>query len=209
MSPACSISIPIMTALPGEPAVGGEPGQRFNYSSGTAVLISKIWMDRIGDRRRRLPIRKLALFGPLGMSSAVLEVDARGTFAGSSYLYATARDWARFGQFLLQDGVWNGQRLLPEGFVAAVRTPTRHRAANTRRRRPGSAAPGGDRQRLPVFRRYASGWKGHDGQSVAIVPSANLVVVRLGLTPSWLRYRPQVLVKEILAAAFRLGRGNQ
>jgi CubicO group peptidase (beta-lactamase class C family) len=51
------------------------------------------------------------------MRSAVLETDARGTFVGSSYLYATARDWARFGQFLLQRGVWNGRSLLPVGYV--------------------------------------------------------------------------------------------
>ncbi|TIP99826.1 MAG: 6-aminohexanoate hydrolase, partial [Mesorhizobium sp.] len=64
-----------------------------------------------------------ALFDPLGMQSAVLEADEHGTFVGSSYLYATARDWARFGQFLLQDGVWNGQEILPAGFVAWMREP--------------------------------------------------------------------------------------
>ena len=50
-----------------------------------------------------------------------METDARGTFVGSSYIYATARDWARFGQFLLQDGVWNGTEILPPGFVAWMR----------------------------------------------------------------------------------------
>ncbi|TIQ16426.1 MAG: 6-aminohexanoate hydrolase, partial [Mesorhizobium sp.] len=63
----------------------------------------------------------VALFDPLGMQSAVLETDEHGTFVGSSYLYATARDWARFGQFLLQDGVWNGKEILPAGFVAWMR----------------------------------------------------------------------------------------
>ncbi|MGO7815318.1 hypothetical protein ACC674_37560, partial [Rhizobium ruizarguesonis] len=79
---------------------------------------------------------------PLRQQVIIVELDARGTFAGSSYLYATAHDWERFGQFLLQDGVWNGQRLLPEGFVGAMRTPT---AASNGRYTQGQAwlAPGG------------------------------------------------------------------
>jgi CubicO group peptidase (beta-lactamase class C family) len=177
-----------------------DPGKRFNYSSGTAVLISRIWMNRIGDEQTALAYPQQALFGPLGMSSAVLEVDARGTFVGSSYLYATARDWARFGQFLLQDGVWNGQRLLPEGFVGMMRTPTlASNGAYTRLQawlRPPGSSTGGDAD-LPADTFWL---EGHDGQSMAIVPSAKLVVVRLGLTPSWLKYRPQALVRDVLAA---------
>ncbi|CAN7375596.1 serine hydrolase domain-containing protein [Rhizobium sp. LjRoot258] len=189
-----------MTALPASLPLEASPGERFNYSSGTSVLISKIWMDRIGNMQAALAYPKLALFDPLGMSSAVLEVDARGTFAGSSYLYATARDWARFGQFLLQDGVWNGQRLLPERFMAAMRTPTAASGGKYTQAQAWLAAPGGDSSATAGLPEDTFWMEGHDGQSVAIVPSAKLVVVRLGLTPSWLRYRPQILVKEILAA---------
>jgi CubicO group peptidase (beta-lactamase class C family) len=196
---------PDQTALPASLPMLTDPGKNFNYSSGTAVLISRIWMDRLGDEQTALAYPQRALFGPLGMSSAVLEVDARGTFSGSSYLYATARDWARFGQFLLQDGVWNGQRLLPEGFVGMMRTPTlTSNGAYTRLqawvRPPGSTS--GDAA-LPADTFWL---EGHDGQSMAIVPSAKLVVVRLGLTPSWLKYRPQPLVRDVLAA---LPSGNQ
>lgn len=189
-----------MTALPASLPLEASPGERFNYSSGTSVLISKIWMDRIGNMQAALAYPKLALFDPLGMSSAVLEVDARGTFAGSSYLYATARDWARFGQFLLQDGVWNGQRLLPERFMAAMRTPTSASGGKYTQAQAWLAAPGGDSSATAGLPEDTFWMEGHDGQSVAIVPSSKLVVVRLGLTPSWLRYRPQILVKEILAA---------
>ncbi|TCM75753.1 serine hydrolase [Rhizobium sp. BK068] len=188
-----------MTALPASLPLEASPGQRFNYSSGTSVLISKIWMDRIGNMQAALAYPKMALFDPIGMSSAVLEVDARGTFAGSSYLYATARDWARFGQFLLQDGVWNGQRLLPEQFMAAMRTPTVASGGKYTQAQAWLAAPGGDSSTIAGLPDDTFWMEGHDGQSIAIVPSAKLVVVRLGLTPSWLRYKPQVLVKEILA----------
>jgi CubicO group peptidase (beta-lactamase class C family) len=189
-----------MTALPASLPLEASPGQRFSYSSGSSVLISRIWMNRIGNMQAALAYPKTALFDPIGMSSAVLEVDARGTFAGSSYLYATARDWARFGQFLLQDGVWNGQRLLPERFMAAMRTPTVASGGKYTRAQAWLAAPGGDSSAVAGLPEDTFWMEGHDGQSIAIVPSAKLVVVRLGLTPSWLRYKPQMLVKEILAA---------
>ncbi|WP_028746301.1 serine hydrolase domain-containing protein [Rhizobium mesoamericanum] len=190
---------PDMTVLPASRPLEASPGERFNYSSGTSVLISRIWMDRIGNLQTALAYPQTALFDPIGMSSAVLEVDARGTFAGSSYLYATARDWARFGQFLLQDGVWNGQRLLPERFMAAMRAPTMASGGKYTQAQAWLAAPGGDSSAVAGLPDDTFWMEGHDGQSVAIVPSAKLVVVRLGLTPSWLDYKPQALVKEILA----------
>ncbi|ABC91633.1 putative 6-aminohexanoate-dimer hydrolase protein [Rhizobium etli CFN 42] len=189
---------PDMVSLPANSPMEAAPGQRFRYSSGTAVLLSRIWMNRIGNAPAAFSYPRDALFSPLGMTSAVFELDARGTFVGSSYLYATAHDWARFGQFLLQDGVWNGRRLLPEGFVGAMRTPT---AASNGRYTQGQAwlAPGGSNTAfgLPEDTFWLTG---HDGQSMAIVPSANLIVVRLGLTPGWLGYQPQTLLKAVLAA---------
>jgi CubicO group peptidase (beta-lactamase class C family) len=136
------------------------------------------------------------------MQSAVLEADARGTFGGSSYLYATARDWARFGQFLLQEGVWNGRAILPEGFVAMM-----HEAAPASRGAYGKgqvwlAGPGDEAGERPREAVPPDTWwlEGHDGQSVAVVPSRGMVVVRLGLTPSNLGYRPQKLVAALAKA---------
>ncbi|EGE58363.1 UNVERIFIED_ORG: hypothetical protein GGI63_002337 [Rhizobium esperanzae] len=198
---------PDMVSLPANAPMEAAPGQRFRYSSGTAALLSRIWMDRVGNAQAAFSYPHDALFSPLGMTSAVFELDARGTFAGSSYLYATAHDWARFGQFLLQDGVWNGRRLLPEGFVGAMRTPT---AASNGRYTQGQAwlAPGGSSAAfgLPEDTFWLTG---HDGQSMAIVPSANLVVVRLGLTPGWLGYQPQTLLKAVLAASPQSGMPQQ
>ena len=173
------------------------PGKRFSYSSGTGTLLSRLWMNRLPNESTAIAYPRDALFAPLGMASAVLEADERGTFVGSSYLYATARDWARFGQFLLQDGVWKGQRLLPEGFVGAMRTPTKASEGLYSQVQAWLAGPGGSNAQfgLPADTFWMLG---HDGQSVAIVPSANLVVVRMGLTPSWVNYKPQILVKKVL-----------
>ncbi|WP_113447346.1 serine hydrolase domain-containing protein [Rhizobium cremeum] len=180
-----------------KPEIAG-PGEVFNYSSGTSVLLARVWMDRFRDQSRALAYPETALFAPLGMTSALMEADAAGTFVGSSYVYATARDWARFGLFLLQDGVWNGNRLLPEGYVAMMQQPT---VASNNRFTKGQAwqeGPGGVMDQTFGLPADAYWMLGHDGQSVTIVPSERLVVVRLGLTPSKLGYRPQKLVKAVM-----------
>ena len=189
---------PDMVSLPASAPLVAAPGRDFHYSSGTALLLSRIWMNKAGDPRAAFDYPRDALFGPLGMTSAVFEADERGTFVGSSYLYATGHDWARFGQFLLQDGVWNGQRLLPEGFVAMMRTPTASSGGDYTQGQAWLAGPGGETSAEFGLPQDTFWLQGHDGQSVAIIPSANLVFVRMGLTPSWLRYRPQVMLKEIL-----------
>lgn len=173
------------------------PGERFSYSSGTGTLLSRLWMNRLPNLSTAIAYPREAIFGPLGMYSAVFEADERGTFVGSSNLYANARDWARFGQFLLQDGVWKGSRLLPEGFVGAMRTPTTASEGVYSQVQAWLAGPGGSNAQfgLPADTFWMSG---HDGQTVTIVPSANLVVVRMGLTPTWADYRPQILVKRIM-----------
>jgi CubicO group peptidase (beta-lactamase class C family) len=174
-------------------------GQQYAYSTGTALLLSRIWMNRFSDQNAALAYPHDALFAPLGMSSAILEADEHGTFVGGSYLYATARDWARFGEFLLRDGVWDGQRLLPEGFVGAMRTPTKASKGKFTQVQAWLSGPGGSSSQFGLPE--DTFWMlGHDGQSVAIVPSANLVVVRLGLTPGRLNYRPQIMLKKIIEA---------
>lgn len=183
-----------------------EVGKVFSYSSGTTLLLSRLWQEAVGDPAKALAWPRERLFGPLGMTSAVLEADARGTFAGSSYLYATAHDWARFGQFLLQDGVWNGARILPEGYVGWMREKAP--AANGEYGRgqlwlrgPQGGTPRGQNPDAGFDLPADTFWmQGHDGQTVAIVPSASLVVVRLGLTPSKLRYKPQAMLSALVRA---------
>lgn len=187
---------PNMVSLPISAKLVTAPGAHFNYSSGTSVLLSAIWMDRVGDRREAFAYPTGALFGPLGMASAVLEQDARGTFAGGTYLYATARDWARLGQFLLQDGVWKGQRFLSQDFMNAIKTPQRSGSRYTQAQ-AWVAAPDGQRNVDAGVPADTFWLEGHDGQSMAIVPSLNLVLLRMGLTPDRLGYKPQLLLKQI------------
>lgn len=181
-------------------------GDVFSYSSGTSVLVARIWQNAFDDDAAALEWPRRALFAPLGMRSAVMEADARGTFVGSSYMYATARDWARFGQFLLQDGVWFGRQILPEGYASWMRDPAPAAAGEYGRGQvwlhgPTAGTPEGQDPDAGYDLPDDAFWMlGHDGQTVAVVPSKNLVVVRLGLTPSKLRYKPQAMVSALAAA---------
>ncbi|WP_375688408.1 serine hydrolase domain-containing protein [Pseudooceanicola sp. LIPI14-2-Ac024] len=169
------------------------PDTVFNYSSGTSTMLSRAWQDRVeGDS---LAYPRAALFDPLGMTSAVMETDAADTFVGSSYMYATARDWARYGQFLLQKGTWNGRQILPAGYTDWMFEPTEASGGDYARGHLWREAPGG----LPPFE-DAVWLQGHDGQSVGIFPSHDMVIVRLGLTPSRLRYSPLPLAVKLIEA---------
>jgi CubicO group peptidase (beta-lactamase class C family) len=160
------------------------PGRVWYYSSGNSNILSRIIRQTVGEESyHAFPYERL--FYKVGMYHAVLEPDASGTFVGSSYMYATARDWARFGLLYLGDGVYNGERLLPEGWVKSTTTP----APAARRGQYGyqfwlnAGAKGNAEDRLyphaPVDLFCADGF---EGQNVFIIPSRQLVVVRLGLT---------------------------
>jgi CubicO group peptidase (beta-lactamase class C family) len=186
-----------MAALPMAAATEANPGEKFVYSSGTSVLVSELVEQAVGADAQAEPHR--ALFAPLGLKSAVIEPDVSGTLAGSSFMWATARDWARLGTFMLAGGVANGKALLPPGWVQWMVTPTK--ASNGRygqghvwmddvddNGKPTGVPKGGYR------------FSGHDGQFVTVVPGNNLIIVRLGLTPSRLGYEPQALTKAVMAA---------
>jgi CubicO group peptidase (beta-lactamase class C family) len=191
---------PDMTRFVLKLPLAANPGEVFNYSSGTSVLLSRAWMSVLGARIPALSFPSRALFVPLGMRSAVMEVDETGIFVGSSYMYATARDWARFCQLLLNDGAWNGERLLPEGFVAAMGTPTNSSGGAYSRMQTWIKGPGLKTNAEHGLPEDTFWLRGHDGQSATIIPSRKLAIIRMGLTPSKLGYEPQVLVKRVLDA---------
>jgi CubicO group peptidase (beta-lactamase class C family) len=162
------------------------PGTRWQYSSGTTNILSRIIRDAVGGTEQDyLAFPRQALFDRIGMRSAVIEPDSSGMLVTSSFMYATARDWARFGQLLLQDGVWNGERILPEGWVRYMTTLT----PLSKRKDFGAhlwvkVPPPFDsvvtpRPQLPPDTFHAVG---HEGQFVSVIPSRQLVVVRLGLS---------------------------
>ncbi len=108
-------------------------------------------------------------------------------------MYATARDWARIGLLLARDGVWNGNRILPNGFVALMQqanAASKGRYSKMQTWLPGKGDPG-----MPADAFFL---QGHDGQTITVIPSLDLVVVRLGLTPSWNRYDPTRLVAAVV-----------
>jgi CubicO group peptidase (beta-lactamase class C family) len=175
------------------------PGTVWQYSSGTTNIISRVIRHIIGDDSRYLSFPRQALFDRIGMTGAVIEADDDGTFVGSSFMYATARDWARLGLLYVQDGVWEGQRLLPEGWVTYTRTP----APADPEKRYGAhvwltvaAEYSGDAP-LPPDAFHAIG---HAGQFVTMIPSANLVVVRMGLTRYPGAWDHTAFVRDVLMA---------
>lgn len=163
------------------------PGTHWEYSSGTTNIIARVLRQSFADEKEYLRYPRERLFEPIGMQSAVLEPDAAGIFIGSSYLYATARDWARLGLLYLQDGVWQGKRLLPEDWVKYTLTPEPH-APDARYGAQVwlklDQGPAGKSREVgePPFPEDAYYMLGHYGQTVAIVPSRDLVIVRLGQT---------------------------
>ena len=154
-------------------AIRNPPGKVFNYSSGTANILSAIIRKTVTDSDYyRFPYEQL--FYKTGMYSAILEPDAGGTFVGSSYCYATARDWARFGLLYLQDGVWNGQRILPKGWVDFTR-----RGDSATGNSYGALWWLNEGLRHPKLPADCYSCEGYEGQYIWVIPSKDLVVVRM------------------------------
>jgi CubicO group peptidase (beta-lactamase class C family) len=189
-----------------------EPGSRWEYANANPHSLWKIIRDTVGpDEYPTFPRR--ALFNKIGMRSALIEPDPYANFVGTSFGWATARDWARFGLLYLNDGLWQGERILPEGWVQYTRTPApaaklKHYGAlfwlNAGAEEFGAMKPeqkGGRNQppfpKLPVDAYFAMG---HDGQVVAIIPSRDLVVVRLGLSRSSETWDYEGFIADILAS---------
>lgn len=177
-----------------------EPGTRWAYSSGTTNILCDVAQEAADTGPE---LARSLVFEPLGMATAVMEPDAAGGLVCSSYLYATARDWARFGQWYLQDGVWEGERLLPEGWVERSTTPV-----DLPTEYPYgwqwwlNTGPDGE-QRMPSVPSDAYWASGNEGQQVVIVPSEDLVVVRLGFSGgfSGIAWGLEPMLRDIIEAA--------
>jgi CubicO group peptidase (beta-lactamase class C family) len=152
------------------------PGTRFNYSSGTSNIISGVVARVVGHGQPYVDFLKSQLFEPIGMHSAEPELDPSGTWVASSYLRATARDYAKFGLLYLRDGRWDGRRILPEGWVDYARTMV---SDDPEDGPYGAHWWGVAGDTLGTFR-----CSGYDGQSIELCPALDLVVVRLGQTPT-------------------------
>ncbi len=165
-----------MAAYAADRPLAAPVGSRFEYSSGTSNLISAVTARVVGrDPATYEAFLRSALFEPLGMTSPIPKFDGAGTWIASSYCFATARDFARFGLLYLRDGVWDRARLLPPGWVDHARTP--------------------QADVLDEGWGYGAHWWllperddglffacGHQGQYLMVVPALDLVVVRSGLS---------------------------
>lgn len=192
---AYAASIPLETA----------PGAAWNYHDGNTILLAHVLRQAVGGSPADvLRFARRELFAPLGMRHVTLQLDGAGTVEGSSEMLASARDWARFGQLYLNDGMAGGKRILPEGWVNYASSPT-----------PGGwvgIGAGFWTNRGDSFGanyRIEHGWprdaffaKGTIGQYVIAIPSERLVIARLGRSPNW---PPEVdgvfdLVRDVVAA---------
>jgi CubicO group peptidase (beta-lactamase class C family) len=181
-----------------------EPDARWNYSSGTANIIARVVRQAAEkDHPDYYSFIRSELFDKIGMTSAVMEPDASGTFVGSSYTFATPRDWARFGLLYLQDGVWQGERILPRGWVKYSTTPTPQAPEGEYGAlfwlNAGSTENPADR-RWPSAPRDAFAALGFQEQKVIIIPSKKLVLVRFGATTDRNAWNSDEFIANVLAA---------
>ncbi len=160
-------------------------GREWHYSSGSYAILSRVLRDQIGGPQQISDLAHREILDPLGMRDVTIEFDQAGAMMGANAVYASARDWARLGLLYLQDGVIGGHRILPEGWVRYSTTPT-----------PDSGYGAGfwlNRVNTPVPK-WKFPWglpgvpsdafmgRGYLGQWIVVVPSENLVVVRMGFS---------------------------
>lgn len=166
-----------MTRIQLEKPAVFKPNTHWNYSSGTTNLLSGILRQQFKTHQEYLDFWYSALIDKIGMNSMVVETDMAGNYVGSSYGWATTRDWSKFGLLYLHKGNWNGEQILNESWVKYTVSPT-----NTSNGRYGGhfwLNASGHFPDVPRDMYYCSGFQ---GQMIAIIPSLGLVVVRMGLT---------------------------
>ncbi|MDR1860179.1 MAG: beta-lactamase family protein [Bacteroidales bacterium] len=184
-----------------EPDMGGytlrrlyesAPGARWEYATGSTNLLCYALRRSFNSDIEYWRYPRMALFNRIGMRSAVFETDASGTFSGGSYLYATARDYARFGLLCLNAGWWNGVRLLPEQWFDYITTPTPDSG-----NKYGASFWLNRAAELPAAPPDMFWCDGHDGQYIFVIPSLKLVVVRTGFSKKG-DFSANLLLREIV-----------
>ena len=179
-----------------------EPDGKWYYSSGTSNIVARIVRKTV-ENEYEYYYRFIyeELFDKIGMYSAILEPDSSGTFVGSSYASATPRDWARFGLLYLNDGIWQGERILPKGWIKYTTTPTTkapkgeygaHMWLNA-----GSPTDPNNRK-WPGAPRDAFAALGFQEQNVIVIPSKKLLLVRFGATTDRESWNTDEFIKNFL-----------
>lgn len=180
----------LVTDTATENALEAAPGKRWKYANNDTLLAVRSLSGIYGDPAAFLSFPFTELLYKIGMTHTKLETDWQGNFIMSSQVWTTARDMARLGLLYLQDGVWNGERLLPEGWGAYVSTPAPSQP--TIRSLEGAAYPGYGAQwwlygeQFPTIPSDTYAARGNRGQFLVIIPSRNLLIIRRGYDPAGL-----------------------
>lgn len=172
------------------------PGSVWYYSSGTTNIVGDIIRRTIGNDSAYYAFPREQFFNKTGMRSVIFETDASGSFVGSSYLYASMRDYVRYGLLYLNDGYWQGEQLLPEGWVEFTVTP-----ANGSDGEYGAFFWLNQSNVYPDVPADTYSCRGHDGQFIFIIPSRDLVVVRTGFSQKGV-FNPNIFLRNILESIY-------
>lgn len=203
---------PVVQMLYGEPDMAGwaasfptdhEPGTYWEYLSATSNVLADVVKAQFPTDEEYWAYPRTALLDPIGVTSATLETDTAGTWVGSSYLWASVTDWARLGQLMLDDGQWDNEQVLAPGWWQVAATPAmpdgEGRGYGAQTWIPADPV-GGDCRDTPGLPEDTLTMEGHWGQIVAMVPSRDAVVVRLGWTFDSSQFDGCQFVSDVLAA---------
>lgn len=174
-----------------------EPGTRWKYANNDTLLLLRALRASLDDDNAYLRYPYEKLLRRIGMYHTRMETDHAGNFVGSSQVHTTTRDLARFGVLLANDGVWNGERILPQGWVALMTAPAPMRPVTA-----GEWGYGAHTWLLDSLPGIPAGTftsAGNKGQFLTVVPDRGLVIVRTGVDPIGVRFAQDRLVADIVA----------
>ena len=178
-----------MTKMQQKQQLVDSPNFSWNYSSGTSNLLSGILRKKLGNQQEYLDYWYRELIDKIGMNSMIVETDVKGHYVASSYAWATARDWAKFGLLYLHKGNWNGTQIFSPKWVDYITQPTP--TSNNSYGAHFWLNAGNKMKDVPSNMFYADGYQ---GQRVYILPDQEMVIVRLGLK----NYNENKFLKEII-----------
>lgn len=203
---------PVVQMLYGEQDMAGwaasfptdhDPGTYWEYLSATSNVLADVVKAQFPTDDEYWAYPRTALLDPIGVTSATMETDTAGTWVGSSYLWASVTDWARLGQLMLDDGQWDGEQVVEPGWLQLAATPAmpdgEGRGYGAQTWIPADPV-GGDCRDTPGLPADTLTMEGHWGQIVAMVPSRDAVVVRLGWTFDSSQFDGCQFVSDVLAA---------
>jgi CubicO group peptidase (beta-lactamase class C family) len=194
-------SMPDAPGFAAQTPLRGEPGNSWEYQTVHSVLLQHVARNVIADDQQYFRFAQRHLFDKLGMRNSFFQADAAGTFIGGASMYASGRDWMKLGLLYLNDGIHQGERILPEGWVKYATTaskPSLQTRAYGAQIWLNTPAP---HQLFPGMPEDAYAFQGHFGQYVIVIPSLELVVVRMGMTFNGEQgFDKQALLRGVVAA---------